>query len=68
MTEFTPRETDLIIEALRQCATRHESQARFNPLGKNVGEHEQKAMAMRNLGIRLIRAKERRKLDAKSAI
>jgi hypothetical protein len=54
---FNVRELDLLIEALSKAASRHESQAAFNPAGKNAREHDEKAAGMRKLRTRLVRKK-----------
>jgi hypothetical protein len=50
---FTIAELNLLIEALSRAASRHESEARFNP--KNARPHDDKAAAMRKLRHRLLR-------------
>lgn len=48
-------ELELVIEALKARAGRHESMARFNP--RNAGPHDRTAAEMRKLWVRLLRAK-----------
>ena len=55
---FSFDELELMIEALGRAASRHESEARFNP--RNAQPHDDKAIAMRKLRVRLMReARER---------
>ena len=48
---FTIGERALLIEALRKSASRHESEARYNP--QSARPHDLKAEAMRKLAKRL---------------
>jgi hypothetical protein len=48
---LTATEIRLITEALGRAASRHESEARFNP--RNAGTHDRKAAHMRELRVRL---------------
>ena len=52
---FTVGELELLIEALERAASRHESEARYNP--GNARAHDVKAEAMRKLRDRLKRNK-----------
>jgi hypothetical protein len=52
---LTMAEIDLLSEALLRAASRHESEARFNP--RNARPHDDKARAMRKLRIKLLQAK-----------
>jgi hypothetical protein len=53
--DLTDKEIDLLVEALMRAASRHESEARFNP--RNAKVHDDKAIAMRKLRSKLLRAK-----------
>jgi hypothetical protein len=55
---FTVQELDLIIEALERAASRHESEARYNPRGRNRPEHDRTAIVMRRLRARLMKLKQ----------
>jgi hypothetical protein len=50
---MTTEEMNLITEALGRAASRHESEARFNP--RNAAVHEKKAAKMRRLREQLLR-------------
>lgn len=55
MKDFTIAEIGLLIEALERAASRHESEARFNP--KAAKPHDEKAAAMRKLRTKLLKAR-----------
>jgi hypothetical protein len=52
MRTFSSEEVQLLIEALARAASRHESQARWNPRGAKP--HDDKAAKMRKLRTRLM--------------
>ena len=52
---FTISEFELLIEALEQRASRHESYSRYRP--QSAAPHDRKATAMRKLRDRLMRLK-----------
>jgi hypothetical protein len=63
---FTVTELELLIEALEKTASRHESEARYNP--RNARPHDDKAVAMRELRNRLLRHKNDARLKESNVI
>lgn len=55
MQPLTVKELTLLIEALAMAASRHESQARSLIGGWAAAEHDEKAVAMRKLRVRLMK-------------
>jgi hypothetical protein len=51
--DFTAHEMTLLIEALEYRASRHESEARFNP--RSARPHDDKAAAMRKLRNKILK-------------
>ena len=56
MKEFTEYDWELIAEALTKAASRHESEARFNPTSDSTATHEEKAADMRKLRSRILKS------------
>jgi hypothetical protein len=52
---FTMHEIELLLEALAKTASRHESQARYNP--RAAWSHDRTAAQMRELRVKLLKLK-----------